>query len=310
MLLLLQEAVLVEEVTERVQTTFAGLTEAQLWLGLTASAIRIAITILIAIGVILFVRRATRRWERSVEHLAPFTPRRQRTITASSLIRSTARWSIIFLAGFSILSEVGVEIGPLLAGAGILGLAVGFGAQTLVKDVISGIFLLFDDTIHVGDLVRAGDDRGVVEHLGLRIVQLRTFTGEVVIIPTGELRTFGNWSVGFARAIVPIGLAYEQNLDDVLPVLEEIAREWAAIEANRAIMLQDEPEVQSVMALGDSSVTARIVMQVVPGEQFRAERELRRLIKQRFDEKGIEIPFPRRTIYVRNEDAAEGGEPK
>ena len=121
------------------------------------------------------------------------------------------------------------------------------------------------------------------------------------MIPAGELRTFGNKSVGFARVIVPIGVSYEQDLDEILEVLNEVAQEWAAIPENKLVMLEEAPAIQAVTDLGDSSVTARIVVQVIPGEQFPAERALRALIKRRFDERGIEIPFPRRTIYLRQE---------
>jgi small conductance mechanosensitive channel len=201
-----------------------------------------------------------------------------------------------------VLAAIGLDIGPLLAGAGIAGLAIGFGAQTLVKDVISGIFLLFDDIIHVGDLVTFNQVTGTVEAISLRLIKVRKFDGELVMIPAGELRTFGNKSVGFARVIVPVGVSYEQDLDEVLAALEEIAQEWAAIPENKDRMLEEKPIVQAVMELGDSAVTARIIVQVIPGEQFPAERDLRALVKRRFDQRGIEIPFPRRTVYVRQED--------
>src|SRR5690606_1151904 len=184
----------------------------------------------------------------------------------------------------------------------------GFGAQTLVKDVISGLFLLFDDTIGVGDLITHGGEAGTVEYVGLRLIKVRKFDGELLMIPAGELRTFGNKSIGFARVIVPVGLSYEQNVDTVLEALEAVAAEWAAREEVRAILLEEAPQVQALLDLGDSAVTARIVVQVVPGEQFAAERELRRLIKPRFAERGIEIPLPRRTVYVRSEDGPVSNE--
>jgi small conductance mechanosensitive channel len=201
-----------------------------------------------------------------------------------------------------ILSEVHVDVGALIATAGIAGLAIGFGAQTLVKDVISGVFLLFDDTIHVGDLIRIGNDVGTVEEIGLRLIRVRKFDGELMMIPAGELRTFGNKSIGYVRVIVEIGLSYEQDLDTLLPVIERIAHEWAT--EHQDILLEESPQVQSVMSFGESSVNVRVVAQVVPGEQFQAERDLRLKLKQEFDRIGIEIPFPRRTIYMRQEESA------
>jgi len=188
----------------------------------------------------------------------------------------------------------------LVATAGIAGLAFGFGAQTLVKDVIAGIFLLFDDTIHVGDLVRIGNEAGTVEEIGVRLIRVRKFDGEMLMVPAGELRIFGNKSIEFARVIVPVGLSYEQDVDTVLPVMERVAREWME-SVDDGILLEDDPTIQGLMDFGDSSVTARIVMKVRPGEQFQAERDLRLRLKSAFDELGIEIPFPRRTVYTRPE---------
>jgi small conductance mechanosensitive channel len=204
------------------------------------------------------------------------------------------------IALIMVLSEVGVDVGALIATAGIAGLAIGFGAQTLVKDVIAGIFLLFDDTIHVGDLVRIGSDTGTVEDIGVRLIKVRKFNGELLMVPAGELRIFGNQSIDFARVIVPVDLSYEQDTDSVIALMEQVANEWAA-DQNDDILLEEAPTVQAITDFGASSVTARIVMQVRPGEQFAAERELRRRLKRVFDEHGAEIPFSRQTVYVREE---------
>ena len=255
----------------------------------------------IAFFLIGLVRKLTNRWKASVVDLPAIDPRRQRALTVSNLIVSASRYVIWTMAAIMVLAEVGLDIGPLLAGAGIAGLAIGFGAQTLVKDVISGVFLLFDDIIHVGDLVTFGGTTGTVEGISLRLIKIRKFDGELVMVPAGDLRTFGNKSVGFARAIVPIGVSYEQDLDEILAVLDEVAQEWAAIPENKEAMLEEKPTIQAVTELGESSVTARIVVQMIPGSQFPAERDMRKMIKQRFDERGIEIPFPRRTVYMRQE---------
>ena len=198
--------------------------------------------------------------------------------------------------------ELNIDVAAMIATAGIAGLAIGFGAQTFVKDVISGIFLLFDDTIHVGDMVKIGSEEGTVEFIGIRLIKVRKFNGEMLMVPAGELRIFGNLSIGYARVIVDVGLSYEQDLETILPVLERIAHTWA--EAHREILLEEEPQVQAVTHFADSSINARIVVQVQPGEQFEAERALRRMLKQEFDRQGIEIPFPRRTVYMREEKQA------
>lgn len=278
----------------------------EFWFGLGATALRVAVTIGLALLAIALVTRLKNRWVASVQDNPATDKRRQRVLTTADLLGSVARYTIWAITIVTVLALVGFDIRALLAGAGIAGLAIGFGAQTLVKDVISGFFLLFDDTLGSGDLIRIGEDTGVVEYVGLRLIKVRKFDGELLMVPAGELRTFGNKSVGFARAIVNVGLSYEQNAAEALAVLEDVAREWAETEHARDIMVEEAPQVQALMDLGDSAVTARIVVQVRPGEQFQAERDLRQLIKARFDERGVEIPFPRRTVYVKTEGNGGG----
>lgn len=290
-----------EQATEQATALWARIADFDTWVDVVGTAIQVLIIFGLALLILGVVGRLLRRWTRRVEELPSIDPRRQRAFTLSNLLRSATRYVVWLVATIMILAQVGINIGPLLAGAGVAGLAIGFGAQTFVKDVISGIFLLFDDTIHVGDLITFGSTTGTVETIGLRLIQVRKFDGELVMIPAGELRTFGNKSVGFARAIVPVGVSYEQNLDEVLDALNDVAKEWAAIPENKKVMLEPAPTVQAVIELGDSAVTARIVVQVIPGEQFAAERDMLRMIKRRFDERGVEIPFPRQTVYIRQE---------
>ena len=264
------------------------------------TAIRIAITVALALAVLGLVKRLKRRWADKA-HASDNLAHRTRVLTLADLMGSVARYVVWALAGITVLSDIGFPVGPLLTSAGVAGLAVGFGAQTLVKDVISGFFLLFDNTIGSGDLITFNGQTGTVEYVGLRLIKARTFDGEMLMIPAGELRVFGNKSLGFARAIVTVGLSYEQDVERALGVLGEVATQWAETDAAKAVLLEEAPQVQGVMALGESSVDARVIAKVRPGEQFEAERTLRRLIKDRFDAEGIEIPFPRRTVYVRNE---------
>jgi small conductance mechanosensitive channel len=269
------------------------------WRPLLFGAARILAILVIALLVLRVVRRLTGQWISRAEALDTTDPQRQRAETLGSLIQSTAEYVVWPIASIMVLSEVGLDVGALLATAGVAGLAIGFGAQTLVKDVISGVFLLFDDLIHVGDLVSIGGTVGTVEEIGVRLIKVRTFDGELVMIPAGEIRTFGNKSMDWARVVVPVGLSYEQDVDAILPIMEQVAQEWA--DENQALLLEDQPQVQGLMDFGDSSVTARVVVQVKPGEQFAAERELRRRLKRRFDEHGVEIPFPQRTVHAIDE---------
>ena len=266
------------------------------WEPIIAGGVRIVLILGAGLVVLRLIRRATNRWIEGVQELEARDPRRQRATTLGNLLQSMAEYVVWPIVAIMVLSEVGLDVGALLATAGVAGLAIGFGAQTLVKDVIGGIFLLFDDIIHVGDLVNIGGTTGTVEEIGVRLVKVRKFDGELVMIPAGEIRTFGNRSVNWARVVVPVGLSYDQDVDAVLPVINEVAQAWAA--ENEAILLEDEPQVQGLLDFGDSSVTARVVVQVQPGEQFAAERELRMRLKRAFDERGVEIPFPQRTVHV------------
>ena len=272
------------------------------WEPVWMAGLRILVILLVGIVALRLIKKATNRWIEGVQELAANDPRRQRAATLGNLLQSIAEYVVWPIVGIMILSEVGLDIGALLATAGVAGLAIGFGAQTLVKDVIGGIFLLFDDIIHVGDLVSIGNTIGTVEEIGVRLVKVRKFDGELVMIPAGEIRMFGNKSMGWARVVVPVGLSYGQDVDAILPIMEEVASEWAA--EHEEILLEDSPTVQGLMDFGDSSVTARVVMQVKPGEQFAAERELRMRLKRAFDEHEVEIPFPQRTVHVLDEDSA------
>ena len=270
------------------------------WRMILSSGVRILLTIALAWILIRIIDKATREWNKRFEALPENHPRRQRAFTVGTLLTSSARYFLWPLAIIMVLSELKLDVTALLATAGIAGIAIGFGAQTLVQDFISGVFLLFDDTIHVGDLVRVGEDEGTVEYIGVRLIKVRKFNGELLMIPAGELRTFGNRSIDFARVIVNVGLAYEQDLDATLPIMQRIAVEWA--EEHKTILKEEIPQVQAIIEFGDSSVNARIVVQVMPGEQWEAERELRKRLKREFDKLGVEIPFPRRTIYVKQEE--------
>lgn len=272
------------------------------WQPYAMGGVRILVILVVAIIVLRLVKQATTRWAQSVGDLDARDPRRQRATTLSNLLQSTAKYIVWPIVAIMVLSEVGLDVGALIATAGVAGLAIGFGAQTLVKDVIGGIFLLFDDIIHIGDLVSIGNTVGTVEEIGVRLIKVRKFDGELVMIPAGEIRTFGNKSIDWARVVVPVGLSYDQDVDAILPIIQEVANEWAA--EMEDIVLEETPTVQGLMDFGDSSVTARVVVQVKPGEQYAAERKLRMRLKRAFDERGVDIPFPQRTVHVFDNESA------
>jgi small conductance mechanosensitive channel len=228
-----------------------------------------------------------------------YQKRISRANTLIPLLKSVSKYVIYFIAGVMVLKELGVDTTAIIASAGVIGLAVGFGAQSLVKDVLSGAFLLFEGIISVGDSVNVGEHSGTVEVIGLRNIHLRKFSGELRVIPYGEVASFGNFNKGYMRAIVKVGVAYEQDVEKGMKALEEIADKWA--EENKDIVLEA-PIVQGVLSLGSSEVTLRVSIKVKPMTHWGAERELKRKIKDTFDKKGIEIPFPRQVVYLKKEE--------
>ena len=227
-----------------------------------------------------------------------YKKRISRANTLIPLLQSISKYVIYFIAGVMVLRELGVDTTAIIASAGVVGLAIGFGAQSLVKDVLSGAFLLFEGVISVGDSVNVGEHSGTVEVIGLRNIHLRKYSGELRVIPYGEVASFGNFNKGYMRAIVKVGVAYEQDVEKGMKALEEIADKWA--EENKDIVLEA-PIVQGVLSLGSSEVTLRVSIKVKPMTHWGTERELKRRIKDTFDKKGIEIPFPRQVVYLKKE---------
>jgi moderate conductance mechanosensitive channel len=226
--------------------------------------------------------------------------RRQRAETMGSVLRSVTTGVVFTIAFVMILSELGIDIAPLIASAGILGVAFGFGAQTLVKDFLSGIFMILEDQYGVGDVVDLGEASGVVEAVGLRVTRLRSVDGAVWYVRNGEILRVGNMSQGWARAVLDVQVAYGADLDRVRAVLQETAHELWEDPAFRDLVLE-EPEVWGVEALSADAVVVRLVIKTVPLKQWDVAREMRRRIKIAFDRHGIEIPFPQRMVYVHTE---------
>lgn len=226
--------------------------------------------------------------------------RRQRAQALGMVLRSITSLVIYALAIMIILGEFGVSLGPLVAGAGVAGVALGFGAQSLVRDFLSGIFMLIEDQYGVGDVVDLGDATGVVEEVSLRTTRLRDVEGTVWFVPNGAIRRVGNKSQGWARAVLDVEVAYDTNLDHASEVIKRVADELWQGGFERFTVLE-EPEVVGVQALGDSAIAIRVMLKVGPGEQFAAAREMRRRIKDAFEAERIDIPFPQQVIWNRTD---------
>ncbi len=219
-----------------------------------------------------------------------------RAKTLLPLLRTAILVALVTLVTLVTLSELGLNIGPLLAGAGVIGLAVGFGAQTLVKDIITGLFMLIEDHISVGHLVKVGGHSGIVEKLTLRTIQLRDLGGTVHVIPFSEVTTLENLTKDFSRYIFDIGIAYRENTDHVVEVLHELGEELLK-DAHYSELILEPLEVLGVDSFGDNAVVIKARITTKPAKQWVVGREFNRRIKKRFDELGIEMPFPHRTIY-------------
>jgi len=260
------------------------------------------ITVIRIIGILILTQLVLTFGSNVIEHLFRrdetkeqfLDERRSRTL--GSLLKSVLRYGVYFIAGVMILDNLGIRTGSILAGAGIIGLAVGFGAQNLVRDVITGFFIIFEDQYSVGDFVTVAGVTGTVENLGLRTTKIREWTGQLHIIPNGEVGSVTNFSTGKMAAVVFIRIAYEEDIDKAMSVLTQVGLK-ARAELPQII---EDPVVQGVTELGPSEVVLRVVAFTKPGEQWSTERELRKRFKQALDEAGIEIPYPRRVVISKN----------
>ncbi|MDH5265489.1 MAG: mechanosensitive ion channel family protein [Betaproteobacteria bacterium] len=221
----------------------------------------------------------------------------KRAETLGRVFRYLSAVVISVVAGMLVLAELGVSVAPILGAAGVVGLAVGFGAQSLVKDYFTGFFLLLENQIRQGDVVKLGDHAGLVEDVTLRYVRLRDYDGNVHYVPNGTIVTVVNMSRGYAQAVVDIGVGYRENVDRVMEVMREVAAQMRADPAHAARIL-DDLEMAGVDQWADSSVVIRARFRTAPLEQWTVKREYLRRLKHAFDARGIEIPFPQLRIHV------------
>jgi small-conductance mechanosensitive channel len=232
----------------------------------------------------------------------------KRAETLGRVARYLAAAVISALAVMLVLSELGVSVAPILGAAGVVGLAVGFGAQSLVKDYFTGFFLLLENQIRQGDVVKLGDHAGLVEEVTLRYVQLRDYDGHVHFVPNGSITTVVNMARGHAQAVVDVGVGYGTDLDMAMNLMQEVAAELRADPAHAA-RIQADLEMAGVERWADSSVVLRARLRVAPLEQWTVRREYLRRLKSAFDRAGIEIPFPQMTLHVASPTVATAPEP-
>jgi small-conductance mechanosensitive channel len=276
--------------------SFSWFGRGQLGARLLGSLVSIALTIAVAVTVWEIANAAIQRHLNKLSRDAQ-AARSARVRTLLPMLRTVLSGAIVVFVALNILTEIGVNVAPLIAGAGVVGLAIGFGSQTLVRDVITGAFLLFEDAVAVGDVVQLGGLSGVVEQLSIRSIKLRAQDGSVHIIPFGAVTTVTNMTRDFGFAVLDVNVAYGEETDRVVEVLKEIASEVRQ-DAKFGPMIRDDLEVLGVERLADSGVLIRSRIKTEPAARWAVGREFNRRIKQRFDKLGIEIPYPHQKLVI------------
>jgi len=259
-----------------------------------ARVVLIAVVAWIALGV---TRRLIRIFRTRITRAMDDPEQVKRVETLGRVFRYVAAVVILVIATTLILSELGIAVAPILGAAGVIGLAVGFGAQSLVKDYFAGFFILLENQIRQGDVVAIADKSGLVEEVTLRYVRLRDYDGNVHIVSNGLITTVTNMSRGFAQSVADVGVAYREDTDEAIGVMREVGAEMRADPLFGPKIL-DDLDVAGVDKWADSAVILRCRFKVRPLEQWNVRREFLRRLKKAFDARGIEIPFPHLTIYA------------
>ncbi|MGM0752792.1 MAG: mechanosensitive ion channel family protein [Bacillota bacterium] len=268
----------------------------ELWVTLGTGTLKI-VAIMVITYLALRLGRSAIRNVFKVRSRSPlkFTERREATLL--KLLENVLTYVIYFISLMTILSTLDIDVKGLIAGAGIVGLAVGFGAQNLVRDIITGFFIIFEDQFSVGDYVRIGSAEGNVEEIGLRTTKIKSWTGELHIFPNGNITEVTNFSIHNSIAVVDVSIAYEENIEEAEKVMQELLLTLP----QKYEDLVNPPELLGVQTLGASDVVVRIVAETVPMRHWYMARMIRKEVKLCLDEHGIEIPFPRMVMYSRHD---------
>jgi|GraSoi_2013_40cm_1033754.scaffolds.fasta_scaffold01061_3 small conductance mechanosensitive channel len=269
------------------------------------TALRIALILALAWALQALAARLIRLFRRYMQRKSPSLDEQARIETLARVFRNGAAVIIVLVAGMLVLGELGISIAPILATAGVAGVALGFGAQSLIKDYFNGFFLLLDDQIREGDVVEVAGKSGLVEEVTLRYVRLRDFDGHVHFVPNGEIKVVSNRTRSFAYAAVDVGVGYGVDIDQALALMREAGQAMRA-DAKWQARLADDIEILGVERLDNSAVVLRCRLKVVPAiEQWNVKREFLKRVKLAFDARGIEMPFPQLTVHV----AKDAGRP-
>jgi small-conductance mechanosensitive channel len=264
--------------------------------GAATSGLRILVILVVAWLAIAAAQRAIRGLRVRIANRLGDREAVQRAETLGRVFRYLAAVVVSLVAGMLVLSELGVSVAPILGAAGVAGLAVGFGAQSLVKDYFSGFLLLVEDQIRQGDVVKLGEHAGLVEDVTLRYVRLRDYDGHVHFVPNGSITSVVNMGRGHAQSVVDVSVAYSVDVDTAMAVMHEVAAELR-LDPDHAARILDDLEMAGVERWADSAVVIRARFKVAPLAQWTVRREYLRRLKSAFDRSGIEIPFPQLMLH-------------
>lgn len=267
------------------------------WHGLAVTILHVVIILGLSWLALRLSRKALERLHRHMQQDLDDPEQIKRLNTLEQVFRYIAAVLIILVTAMLVLSEVGISIAPILAAAGVLGIAVGFGAQSLVKDYFTGFFLLLENQVRKGDVVEVAGKGGLVEGMTLRYIRLRDYEGSVHYIPNGTIDTVTNRSRGFAHAVIDVGVAYREDIDEVYAVMRAVAAELRA-DPELAEKIVEDIEIAGVDQWDDSAVVIRCRFKVKPLEQWGVRRAYLYRLKKAFDAAGIEIPYPHLTVYA------------
>ncbi|MBI3140298.1 MAG: mechanosensitive ion channel family protein [Rhodocyclales bacterium] len=267
------------------------------WFEATRTGLHILLILILAAVVQRVARRLIRLLREYLSRQQGSHEDVKRIETLSRVFRYIATVVVSVVAGLLVLGELGIAIAPILGAAGVVGIAVGFGAQSLIKDYFNGFFLLLENQVRQGDVVEAGGKGGLVEEVTLRYMRLRDYDGNVHFVPNGTVSTVTNRSRDYAQSVTDVGVAYQEDVDAVFEVMREVGRDMRADPEFGGRILED-LEIAGVESWGDSAVVLRCRFKVLPLEQWNTRREFLRRLKRAFDERGIEIPYPHLTVYA------------
>ncbi|MEH7109178.1 mechanosensitive ion channel family protein [Bacillus sp. JJ1764] len=271
------------------------------WLNLGEGLLKIFAIIIIA-NILIRIGKLMIHNIFKIREISPLRTNERREGTLLKLLDNVLSYVVYFIAFMMVLSVLGIDVKALIAGAGIIGLAVGFGAQSLVKDIISGFFIIFEDQFSVGDHIRVGQFEGDVLAIGLRTTKLKNWTGEIHILPNGSITQVTNFSLNNSIAVVDVGIAYEEDIEKAEKVIEELLEHMQ----DQYDELVEKPALLGIQNLGPSEVILRIVAETQPMKQFAVARKIRRDVKMHLDEHGIEIPYPRLVTFAREGEQSKG----